>query len=485
MMMGGMTPTGGPGGQLFPPSPAMGGGGGFGGRAPASFGRLRVTVAGCKGLPSALANVSGRTYVRIKLGDQEKKGAPAREGGARPRFGDDYDFDVRMDREMEMAIVLPSGDGQPDNVMGTVRTNIMPWIAQGTFSGDLDMKDPMFQPVGQITISVSFQRSTVPSLSTARGSTAIAAGMAPVPSAAAASGGNTLFTDEEIRDAFVQFDLDKNNFVGPAEVRHILINIGESVTDEEVDEMIRMVDRDGDGQVAFPEFYRMVTGGREPPAGLYQGSGSVPYQGPGGGASAAAAAASPLPTQAKKGAYIEGPALEGPAALAAKAAKKKALEDMVRAFGINVDGVRRAYNDFDASDKTGSGSADYATFCDVFRLEPGPVSEDAFARYDGARCGRIDYREFCVALLQFTPAKREEKIKFAFHVYDDNADGVLTKEELIKVLRANHLASSEKEVARKGDTMLAQAEHDDCITVADFEKVAKKFPNICFQSNKA
>eukprot|EP01031_Cornospumella_fuschlensis_P038001 gene38001-46171_t len=30
------------------------------------------------------------------------------------------------------------------------------------------------------------------------------------------------------------------------EIRHMIINIGETVTDEEVDEMIRMVDSDGD-----------------------------------------------------------------------------------------------------------------------------------------------------------------------------------------------------------------------------------------------
>ena len=64
------------------------------------------------------------------------------------------------------------------------------------------------------------------------------------------------------------FDLDKNNFVGAAEIRHVLINIGEQVTDEEVDEMIRMIDSDGDGQVSFTEFFEMVTGGRQPPAGL-------------------------------------------------------------------------------------------------------------------------------------------------------------------------------------------------------------------------
>jgi hypothetical protein len=38
-------------------------------------------------------------------------------------------------------------------------------------------------------------------------------------------------------------------FVGAAELRHVLICMGELITDEEVDEMIRMVDVDGDGQV--------------------------------------------------------------------------------------------------------------------------------------------------------------------------------------------------------------------------------------------
>ncbi|EGB08864.1 hypothetical protein AURANDRAFT_17796, partial [Aureococcus anophagefferens] len=66
-------------------------------------------------------------------------------------------------------------------------------------------------------------------------------------------------SDEEIWEAFTAFDLDKNNFVGAAEIRHVLINIGEQVTDEEVDEMIRMIDRDGDGQVSFAEFFEMVT----------------------------------------------------------------------------------------------------------------------------------------------------------------------------------------------------------------------------------
>merc|ERR1719440_455393 len=76
------------------------------------------------------------------------------------------------------------------------------------------------------------------------------------------------FTDQEIKEAFDAFDLDHNGFVGAAEIRHVLINIGEQVTDEEVDEMINMVDKDGDGQVSWEEFYGLVTGGKKPPTGL-------------------------------------------------------------------------------------------------------------------------------------------------------------------------------------------------------------------------
>lgn len=55
------------------------------------------------------------------------------------------------------------------------------------------------------------------------------------------------FTDDEIEEAFRFIDLDKNNFIGAAEVRHILVCMGELVTDEEIDAMIYLVDADGDG----------------------------------------------------------------------------------------------------------------------------------------------------------------------------------------------------------------------------------------------
>ena len=49
-------------------------------------------------------------------------------------------------------------------------------------------------------------------------------------------------------------------YVGAAEIKFVLDALGEDVTDEEIDEMIRLIDIDGDGQVSFKEFFKMASG---------------------------------------------------------------------------------------------------------------------------------------------------------------------------------------------------------------------------------
>jgi len=64
-------------------------------------------------------------------------------------------------------------------------------------------------------------------------------------------------SEEEIREAFRVFDKDGNGFISAAELRHVMTNLGEKLTDEEVDEMIREADIDGDGQVNYEDFKAM------------------------------------------------------------------------------------------------------------------------------------------------------------------------------------------------------------------------------------
>ena len=65
-------------------------------------------------------------------------------------------------------------------------------------------------------------------------------------------------TEDELIEAFKVFDRDGNGFISAAELRHVMTNLGEKLSDEEVDEMIREADVDGDGQIMYEEFTKMM-----------------------------------------------------------------------------------------------------------------------------------------------------------------------------------------------------------------------------------
>ncbi|KAJ7604652.1 calmodulin [Roridomyces roridus] len=65
-------------------------------------------------------------------------------------------------------------------------------------------------------------------------------------------------SEEEIKEAFKVFDKDGNGYISAAELRHVMTNLGEKLSDNEVDEMIREADVDGDGQINYEEFVKMM-----------------------------------------------------------------------------------------------------------------------------------------------------------------------------------------------------------------------------------
>ena len=58
-------------------------------------------------------------------------------------------------------------------------------------------------------------------------------------------------SEEEIKEAFKVFDKDGNGYISAAELRHVMTNLGEKLSETEVDEMIREADVDGDGQINY------------------------------------------------------------------------------------------------------------------------------------------------------------------------------------------------------------------------------------------
>lgn len=64
--------------------------------------------------------------------------------------------------------------------------------------------------------------------------------------------------EEELREAFRIFDKEGNGFITSVELRHIMMNLGEKLTEEECDEMIREADVMGDGNINYEEFVTMM-----------------------------------------------------------------------------------------------------------------------------------------------------------------------------------------------------------------------------------
>ncbi|XP_038907158.1 calmodulin-2/4-like [Benincasa hispida] len=67
-------------------------------------------------------------------------------------------------------------------------------------------------------------------------------------------------TEEKLKEAFKVFDKNQDGYISANELSHVclMLNLGEKLTDEEVLQMIRDADLDGDGQVDYHEFVNMM-----------------------------------------------------------------------------------------------------------------------------------------------------------------------------------------------------------------------------------
>ena len=65
-------------------------------------------------------------------------------------------------------------------------------------------------------------------------------------------------TEEELIEAFKVFDRDGNGFITSHELRNIMNSLGEGLSPEEIEEMIKEADLDNDGQIDYEEFVKMM-----------------------------------------------------------------------------------------------------------------------------------------------------------------------------------------------------------------------------------
>ena len=64
--------------------------------------------------------------------------------------------------------------------------------------------------------------------------------------------------EAELIEAFKFFDKDGSGLIDPDELKAVMETYGEKMSDEEIAEMVKEADIDGDGQISYGEFVKMI-----------------------------------------------------------------------------------------------------------------------------------------------------------------------------------------------------------------------------------
>ncbi|KAH9843725.1 calcium/calmodulin-dependent protein phosphatase [Rhodofomes roseus] len=112
------------------------------------------------------------------------------------------------------------------------------------------------------------------------------------------------------------------------------------------------------------------------------------------------------------------------------------MEDMQRRSNFNANELERLKKRFMKLDSDGSGSIDREEFLQIPQIANNPLASRLIAIFDEDGGGTVDFQEFVGGLSAFSSrGGREEKLRFAFKVYDMDRDGYISNGELFLVLK--------------------------------------------------
>jgi len=112
------------------------------------------------------------------------------------------------------------------------------------------------------------------------------------------------------------------------------------------------------------------------------------------------------------------------------------LEDIVHGSNFDKDEVDRLRKRFMKLDKDNSGTIEREEFLSLPQVSSNPLATRMIAIFDEDGGGDVDFQEFVLGLSAFSSrGNKEEKLRFAFKVYDIDRDNYISNGELFIVLK--------------------------------------------------
>jgi len=129
-------------------------------------------------------------------------------------------------------------------------------------------------------------------------------------------------------------------------------------------------------------------------------------------------------------------------------------------------------------DSDGSGSIDREEFLQISQIANNPLASRMIAIFDADGGGTVDFQEFVGGLSAFSSrGGRDEKLQFAFKVYDVDRDGYISNGELFLVLKmmvGNNLKDSQLQQIVDKTIMEADKDGDGKLNFEEFAAVVAK-----------
>ena len=144
---------------------------------------------------------------------------------------------------------------------------------------------------------------------------------------------------------------------------------------------------------------------------------------------------------------------------------------------LNRTDLCRLYKRFKRLDKDGKGEISPEDLLDIPSLNSNPVIKRIVQVIDTNENGKISFIEFLNTLAILSDKSlREEKLQFAFRIYDYDDDGFISKDDLkivVKMMVGNNL--NDIQIQQLVDRTIFKADHDKDgkLNMNEFREVMK------------
>ncbi|KAB5550996.1 calcineurin, beta subunit [Coniochaeta ligniaria NRRL 30616] len=151
------------------------------------------------------------------------------------------------------------------------------------------------------------------------------------------------------------------------------------------------------------------------------------------------------------------------------------LDNIVKETNFDRDEVDRLRKRFMKLDKDNSGTIERDEFLSLPQISSNPLATRMIAIFDEDGGGDVDFQEFVQGLSAFSSkGDKEQKLKFAFKVYDIDRDGYISNGELFIVLKmmvGSNLKDQQLQQIVDKTIMEADLDKDGKISFEEFVKM--------------